>query len=630
MPNEEERASEARTDPPARASLTELDLFDAAPDGVVLVDEDGRILRLNERARDLFGYEPGELTGEPIETLIPERFRAHHVDNRKAYTARPSRRPMGATLALFGRRKNGEEFAVDVSLNTSRDEHGRRVVIAFVRDVTERRHMEEELRASELLVENVADHAIFMLDPAGRIVTWNTGAERIKGWAAEDVIGRHFSVFYLPEEIASGQPERDLERAATDGRAHGEGWRVRAGGQRFWAETTIAVVRNDDGTLRGFAKVTRDRTENRQTRARLEGVAELNRAVLDGRPEEEVIALIVARARAMVGATLAVAWGPDASASSLVAVHAVGDGAAMLAGTSVPRDSLITLVMQSSRPEHVRDLASDRRAPKALVDAGMGSGLFVPVHAAGDTFAVLGVLLGRNRDPMEPHEIDLLQAFATHTGVAIAHGRARRDTEQLQIVTERERIARDLHDSVIQRLFAVGLALEATGRRPPDETRDRLHRAVTDIDDTIRAIRSSIFTLERRTDDAPTLRRRVLDVVAEEAPALGFEPSVAFEGPVDTLSNGELTDNLVATLREALSNVGRHAQATRVSVTVEAGDDIVLVVEDDGVGAASFARQGGHGVTNIRNRAQLLGGDATIGEHSPHGTRVEWRVPAAD
>ena len=129
---------------------------------------------------------------------------------------------MGQTLSLYGRRKSGDEFAVDVSLNFERNVTRGLRVIAFVRDATARHRMEEELRASEegfrLLVEGAADHAIFMLDASGRVITWNPGAERIKAWRADEILGRHFSVFYLPEDVASGQPERDLERAAAEGR----------------------------------------------------------------------------------------------------------------------------------------------------------------------------------------------------------------------------------------------------------------------------------------------------------------------------------------------------------------------------------------------------------------------------
>jgi PAS domain S-box-containing protein len=272
----------------------DLNIFDAAPDGVVVVDDSGSICKVNELASDMFGYTASELIGQPIEILLPERFHERHVMHRKEFTAHPSRRPMGLSLSLFGIRKNGEEFPVDISLNHRRNTSGELRVIAFVRDATARMRLQDELRATEvgfrLLVEGAADHAIYMLDPSGRVVTWNPGAERIKAWRADEILGRHFSVFYLPEDVASGQPARDLERAAAEGRSQSDGWRVRAGGQRFWAETTLSAVRDDNGTLRGFAKVTRDRTEAHQARARLESIVELNRAVLERRPEEDLLA----------------------------------------------------------------------------------------------------------------------------------------------------------------------------------------------------------------------------------------------------------------------------------------------------------------------------------------------------
>jgi len=609
-----------------------IDLFEAAPDGILVVDRFGAIEAANAQLGAMFGYEPAELLGQPVEVLLPERFREPHIAHRETYAAQPARRSMGLALALLGRKKGGEEFSVDVSLNYHRDPTRGLQVIAFVRDATIRRQIEQELQASEesfrLLVEGVGDHAIYMLDASGRVMTWNPGAQRIKGWSADEILGQHVSVFYPREDVATGLPERDLERATTEGRTQGEGWRVRAGGQRFWAETTLSALRDDSGTLRGFAKVTRDRTESLQARARLESIGELNRAVLEQRPEDELLALIVSRARAMVSATLVVAWSPSGSGDELVVTYAEGDGASALLGTRAPDDSLITLVARAARTESVSDLRADLRVPRELADTGMSSGLFVPLHAGDETFGVIGAMVARGREPMQSHEADLLQAFGAQAAVSFAYARARRDAEQLHIVTERERIARDLHDSVIQRLFAVGLSLEATSRRPAAETSERLHRAVADIDDTIRSIRSSIFSLESRPDDQGGLRSRVLEVVADATTTLGFEPSVRFEGPVDTLTNDEVTENLIATLREALSNVARHAQATLVRVTVAADEDIVLIVDDDGVGASTFEREGGHGVANLNERARMLGGRATLTQLSPSGTRVDWRVPS--
>jgi PAS domain S-box-containing protein len=589
----------------------EIDVFAAAPDAIVVVDDAGVIIAANDQTSDMFGYDAGELVGRPLEVLIPQRFKHRHVGHRRAYAAAPTRRPMGLALELFGQRKTGEEFPVEISLNYERDGSGRLLTIAFVRDATAKRELEVELRASEerfrLLVEGVEDYAIFQLDPQGRVLTWNQGAQRIKGWAPDDIIGRHFSVFYTAEDVDAGMPARDLERATTDGRVQSEGWRVRAGGERFWAATTLSALRDGSGKLRGFAKITRDRTESRQARARLESIAVLNRAVLEDQPQDELLEIVTQRAEAMLGDRPVALWSPSGD-GTLTVTHAAGADANTRVGTKAAADSAVVTAARTASTE----LAAN--------------GLFVALHATGETFGVLEVL-ANGAVPLQSHEIELVQAFGTQAALSLAFARARAEAEQLHLVSERERIARELHDTVIQRLFAVGLALEATSRRPPSEMHDRLQQAVGDIDETIRSIRSSIFTLETRVETAPALRSRVLDVVADCANALGFEPAVSFDGPVDTLATKTITDSLIAVLREALSNVARHARATTATVTVTAHDDLTLFVTDDGDGAASFSREGGHGVSNLHERARVLGGDASIGTIEPHGTRVQWRVP---
>jgi len=149
-------------------------------------------------------------------------------------------------------------------------------VIGFAkvtRDMTERRRAEQALHESEerfrLLVESVKDYAIFMLDPAGRVASWNAGAETIKGYAAEEILGQHFSVFYTPEDLASGKPQAQLDAAVREGRVEDEGWRLRKDGQRFWADSVITALRDPAGTLVGFGKVTRDLTIRRRTEEQL-------------------------------------------------------------------------------------------------------------------------------------------------------------------------------------------------------------------------------------------------------------------------------------------------------------------------------------------------------------------------
>jgi signal transduction histidine kinase len=200
------------------------------------------------------------------------------------------------------------------------------------------------------------------------------------------------------------------------------------------------------------------------------------------------------------------------------------------------------------------------------------------------------------------------------------------------LLEERDRIARDLHDRVIQRLFATGLTLQGAARlslRP--EVASRLQQAVTDLDDTVREIRTAIFELETATASGAGLRQSVLTLTQDLARSLGFSPAVRFDGPVDTVVPGDLCDVVIAVLREALSNVARHAEATRVEVSVSAGDQLTVVVQDDGRGPGDGEVTPGKGVRNLRRRAERLGGTFTLSSsREGRGARVAWEVPLPD
>jgi PAS domain S-box-containing protein len=201
--------------------------------------------------------------------------------------------------------------------------------------------------------------------------------------------------------------------------------------------------------------------------------------------------------------------------------------------------------------------------------------------------------------------------------------------EQLALVDDRERIARDLHDTVIQRLFAVGLSLQAVLTRVTDAaTAERIETAINEVDATIRDIRTSIFSLHARRMATTGLRDDVLATAREAGRALGFEPQVVFDGPVDAAADDTAREQLVATLREALSNVVKHAHAKHVTVTLAVDErDLVLLVVDDGVGIDPAIVVGGRGVGNMCERAIALGGRCETHAGDSGGTAVEWRVP---
>jgi signal transduction histidine kinase len=262
----------------------------------------------------------------------------------------------------------------------------------------------------------------------------------------------------------------------------------------------------------------------------------------------------------------------------------------------------------------------------------MRSFLGVPIRVRDEVFGNLYLTDKTSAEVFTDVDEELVVGLAAAAGVAIENARLHARVQDLALLEDRERIARDLHDSVIQRLFAIGLSLQGAAgliRTDPAVAAGRVEGAVDDLDLTVKQIRSAIFGLEPLTRGAESgVRSQVLELVRDSGAALGFEPTVLFDGPVDTSTPDGLAVDLLATLREALSNVARHARAGRVDVTVAVdAAGLLLRVADDGVGPPAPDQPRGHGLDNMAARADRRGGSFDIGPATSNGTVVEWRVP---
>jgi PAS domain S-box-containing protein len=257
-------------------------LLETTLDAVVVMKSDGRVAEWNDRAAELFGWSHDQALGRNMaELIIPAEHRAAHHRGLKRFLETGKGPVVGRRIEMSALRRSGEEFPVELAISPVYEDGGV-FFVGCLRDISERvaaqRTMHKTAAESErqfyLLVDGVKDYAIYMLDPQGRVSSWNRGAERIKGYRADEVLGEHFSRFYTEEDQRDGVPERALLQAENEGRFESEGWRVRKDATRFWATVVIDPIHDDTGKLIGFAKVTRDITERHQAQQRLEQARE--------------------------------------------------------------------------------------------------------------------------------------------------------------------------------------------------------------------------------------------------------------------------------------------------------------------------------------------------------------------
>ncbi|MFF2652535.1 GAF domain-containing protein [Streptomyces sp. NPDC058045] len=362
----------------------------------------------------------------------------------------------------------------------------------------------------------------------------------------------------------------------------------------------------------------------------LRASGEITHDLLSGGRRREVLGLIAERAREIAGAALAVVSVPVPGTDTLTVELAIGTGAEAHRGLVLPVEGSFTgAAFAAGTPVTSAGIAEDERVsvgPPRF--GGLGPAVAVPIGTRDGARGV--VLLAREAggNPFTETETRLLLTFAGQAAVAMELDERRSDAEQIAVLEDRDRIARDLHDLAIQRLFATGMTLQSAGRLiDSPQASARVMRAVDDLDETIKIIRSTIFGLRLHdVEERQGLRARVVRVVDEAAVVLGFPPGVRMTGLLDTQVPAAVGDAVVAVVSEALSNIARHAHAARCEVVLETdGRQVRLTVTDDGVGLPEGGRRSG--LRNLAERAERLGGTLETGTPPGGGTTLTWQVP---
>lgn len=376
--------------------------------------------------------------------------------------------------------------------------------------------------------------------------------------------------------------------------------------------------------------------QGEQRQAWLQASTLITRQLLSSEGEDP-LNLIARQARQVADADVVTVVLPTPDRSRLMVEVATGHDSEELSGYTYPIDhTYASQAFETGQPMLVADATHDSTLHTHLSTVmPVGPVMVLPLggtdHMRGALF--IGRLSGRR--PFEDADLEMATTFAGHAAVALELADARADRQRMLLLEDRDRIARDLHDHVIQRLFAAGLTVQSVvGTLDDDDRRERLDRAIVGIDETIAQIRTSIFALRGHVGpETGTVRSRILQIAADVSPLLPFEPSLDFQGPLDAVIPDPLVDDLEAVTREALTNIARHAHAASATVSLTAGSHMVSVqIIDDGVGVGGGTRRSG--LANLQRRAEKHGGtltieSATAAEESStgKGTRLTWTAP---
>jgi signal transduction histidine kinase len=391
-------------------------------------------------------------------------------------------------------------------------------------------------------------------------------------------------------------------------------------------ERTVTALAAAAGVVIDNARLYADTERRRRWH---EITAEITQLMLGDFDAQQILQLIASRAREVSGSTLGAVLLYDGGELVVRAIDgpSIFDG---YLGRRIPADRpILGDVLGGDEQVVVEDLSTLAKETGQLADfpelGDLGRTIFAPLPAGeGSTGGILMVAAERGSVLGVTVGTDLVRMFANQATLALDRAQAQQTRSVLAVLEDRDRIARDLHDLVIQRLFATGLQLQGMHRMVRPEVQQRITQAVEDIDATIRDLRAAIFELQ--STGKPSLRSDIQNLVDEYAGPLGFRPELIVTGPIDSAVPASVRPQIVAAVRESLSNVVRHAQAGRVKVEIiVTGADVTARISDDGIGITSSDRRSG--LRNLEERATALGGAVRLASNQPHGTVLELRAP---
>lgn len=476
------------------------------PDAALAVDDIGTVVAINDHAETLFDYPTGSLAGVSIETLVPERARSRHRQHRVAYASSPRTRSMGAGLELSGRRSDGSEFPIDVSL-APLEGSGHHVVVAAVRDLTEQRRAVAAQAQLATIVRSSLD-AIVSTTVEGTVLDWNPAAQALLGYPAEDIVGRHISLLVPDGESIVLEELLDAAYQGSHASARDTRWLSRDG-REIDVAVSISPMRDRSGDAIGFASIVRDirvrkdaerelrrlLSENERSARQHAATAEIRLQLLADAPLDEVLELICTQAAGLVRAPTIVVCLLGEEAIKVGASTGLDSPASVTALASSV--SFAEEVVAAGQPLEV-DALEGLATPCAEVRSAHGPVLGLPIAARGDLLGAL-ILVRSAGEPFTDGDRLFAEALAAQASIAVEFERARSERERMLVIGDRDRIAKELNDQVIRRVSTSTMVLQSALSEISDRiASERVAETISSLDDAIRALRDAIFSLGDR------------------------------------------------------------------------------------------------------------------------------------